>query len=137
VPSDWKPGELAQFLIAKFIIPGTGDASAAVNVSVLDNDGGGLLANLNRWRGQLGQPPLTDDDVAKLPTIDASGVKAVVAEFSGTDARAGKPARLIGVVLPLNGQTWFYKLMGDPDLVTHQKDAFVAFVQSAKYPAAK
>jgi len=43
----------------------------------------------------------------------------------------------VGVVLPLNGQTWFYKLMGDPDLVAAQKGAFIAFVQSAKYPAAK
>ena len=49
----------------------------------------------------------------------------------------GKPARLIGVVLPLNGQTWFYKLMGDPDVVGRQKDAFIRFVQSAQYPAVK
>jgi hypothetical protein len=137
VPADWKEGQLAQFLVARYVIQGTGDASAAVNVSQLDSTGGGLLANLNRWRTQLGQPPITDDDATALPTIDASGGKAVLADFSGTDARAGKPARLIGVVLPLNGQTWFYKLMGDPDLVARQKDAFIAFVQSAKYPAAK
>jgi len=38
------------------------------------------------------------------------------------------------VVLPLNGQTWFYKLMGNPAVVTAQKAAFIQFVQSAKYP---
>jgi hypothetical protein len=137
VPADWKTGELAQFLVAKFVIAGTGDAAAAVNVSQLNGDGGGLLPNLNRWRTQLGQSPITEDDAAKLATIDASGVKATVADFTGTDARSGKPARLIGVVLPANGQTWFYKLMGDPDLVAQQKDALIQFVQSAKYPAAK
>jgi hypothetical protein len=41
------------------------------------------------------------------------------------------------VVLPLNGQTWFYKLMGDTNVVGTQKDAFIRFVQSAKYPAAQ
>ncbi len=136
VPSDWKEGELTQFLLAKYVIQGSGDASAAVNVSQLDRDGGGLLANLNRWRSQIGQPPTTDDDAAKLPSIDASGAKGVLADYTGTDPATGKPVRLVGVVLPMNGQTWFYKLMGDPNLVAQQKDAFMAFVQSAKYPAA-
>ncbi len=136
VPAGWKPGELAQFLVAKFVIQGGGDATAAVNVSQLAGDGGGLLANLNRWRAQLGQTPLTEDEVAKLPTIDAAGAKATFADITGTDARSGKPARLIGVVLPLGGQTWFYKLMGDAGVVARQKDAFVKFVQSAKYPDA-
>jgi hypothetical protein len=123
-----------QFLVARYVISGSGDTSAAVNVSQLDGTGGGLLANVNRWRNQLGQPAITDDDAARLPTVDATGTKAVVADFMGTDARTGKAARLVGVVLPLNGRTWFYKLMGDPDLVGRQKDSFIQFVQSAKYP---
>ena len=137
VPAGWKEGELMQFLVARYVIQGAGQASASVNVSQLDGNGGGLLPNLNRWRTQLGQPPLTSEDAAKLPTIEASGEKAILADFAGTDARTGKPARLIGVVLPLNGQTWFYKLMGDPDLVGQQKDSLIKFVQSAQYPAAK
>jgi len=134
VPSDWKEGELTQFLVARYVIQGSGQASAAVNVSQLDGNGGGLLPNLNRWRAQLSLPAMSGDEAAKLPTIDAAGAKAVVTDFTGTDARAGKAARLVGVVLPLNGQTWFYKLMGDPDLVGQQKDSFLKFVQSAKYP---
>ena len=137
VPADWKEGELAQFLVARYVVQGAGGATAAVNVSQLAGNGGGLLANLNRWRAQLGQPPITDADAASLPVIPASGAKAVFADFTGADARSGKPARLIGLVLPLNGQTWFYKLMGDPDLVGQQKDALIRFVQSAQYPAAQ
>jgi hypothetical protein len=135
VPTDWKEGQLAQFLVAKFIIQGTGEAMAAVNVSELAGDGGGLLPNVNRWRGQLGQPPLTEEDIAKLPTIDATGVKATLVQINGTDPRSNKPASLVGVVLPLNGQTWFYKLMGDKEVVLQQIPAFTQFVQSAKYPA--
>ena len=55
---------------------------------------------------------------------------------SGTDSKTGKPARLIGSMLPQDGQTWFYKLMGDPGVVAQQKDAFTKFIQSAKYPDA-
>jgi len=136
VPAGWQEGPLAQFLIAKYIIAGTGDAKAEVNVSSLAGDGGGLAPNINRWRAQLGLAPATEADLAKLATIDASGAKATVVEFSGTNPRTSKPASLVGVVLPLGGQTWFYKLMGDAEIVAQQKDALVTFVQSAKYPDA-
>jgi hypothetical protein len=136
VPAGWQEGPLAQFLIAKYVIAGASGAQASVNVSSLAGDGGGLLPNVNRWRAQLGLAPVTDADLSNLPTIDASGGKATLIEISGTDARTGKPAQLIGLVLPLGGQTWFYKLMGDADLVAQQKDALVQFVQSAKYPDA-
>jgi hypothetical protein len=135
VPTDWQAGPLEQFLVAKFII-GSGDATAAVNVSSLAGDGGGLAPNVNRWCRQLGQPPLADDAVAQLPTVAAADTKATLVDISGTDARSGKPARLVGVVLPLGGQTWFYKLMGDANVVAQQKDAFLKFVQSAQYPDA-
>lgn len=134
VPAGWAEGPLAQFLVAKYLVAGPGNAEAEVNVSSLAGDGGGLAPNVNRWRSQLGLAPATDDDLAKLTTMDASGVKGTVVDISGINARTGKPAELVGVVLPLGGQTWFYKLMGDPDLVAQQKDALMKFVQSAKYP---
>ena len=70
VPADWQPAPLEQFLVAKYVISGPGGEQAAVNVSSLGGDGGGLLPNVNRWRGQLGLAPVTDADVAKLPAID-------------------------------------------------------------------
>ena len=135
VPAGWQEGELAQFLIARYVIKGDGAATATVNVSQLAGDGGGLLANVNRWRQQLGVTPITEADLAKLATIDAAGAKATLVEISGTNPRFGRPARLVGVVLPLGGQTWFYKLTGDAGVVAAQKAALIQFVQSAKYPA--
>lgn len=136
VPAGWQEGRLAQFLVAKYVIAGADGAQAAVNVSSFAGDGGGLLPNVNRWRAQLGLPPVGEADLANLPTLDASGGKAALIELSGTDGRTGKPARLAGVVLPLGGQTWFYKLMGDEQVVAQQKDAFIKFIRSAKYPDA-
>ena len=128
IPAGWEEGQLAQFLTARYVIKGESDTSAAVNVSQLSGDGGGLTANINRWRGQLGLAPISDEEAAKLPTIEANGVKAVLTDFNGTDARSGKPARLVAVVLPLSSQTWFYKLMGDETVVGAQKEAFIKFV---------
>jgi hypothetical protein len=53
--------------------------------------------------------------------------------MSGTDTKTGQKTRLVGVVVPQPGQTWFYKLMGNSQIVEQQKDAFTQFVQTAKY----
>jgi hypothetical protein len=134
VPAGWQEVSGGQFLIAKFTLTGAGGATAAVNVSSSTGEGGGLIGNINRWRGQLGLTSLSDGDVNKLVTaIDVQGGRASLVDLSGTDARTGQPTRLVGVMVPQSGQTWFYKLMGDAKVVESQKDAFTKFVQSVKY----
>jgi uncharacterized protein YbdZ (MbtH family) len=138
IPAGWQPSPPSEFLTAKFSIAGADGAAAQVNVSELAGEGGGVLANVNRWRGQLGQPPVTqEDDFSKMVgSIGLPHGLADIVDLSGTDAETGKPARLVGAIVPQNGQTWFYKLMGDGQIVAQQKDAFIQFIQSAKYPDA-
>ena len=130
VPAGWQEVAAGQFLVAKFNISGDDGATTAVNVSSSPGDGGGLAANVNRWRGQLGLPPVSD--ISTTP-IDVAGGKAQLVEMSGTNPQTGKQAQLIGVIVSQAGQTWFYKLMGDEKVVAGQKDAFTKFVQGAKY----
>jgi hypothetical protein len=137
VPSGWQSLPPSQFLLAQFSIQDSG-ARAEVNVSELAGEGGGLLANLNRWRRQLGLPPVDqEEDFSKMvDSLAVSGGQAEMVDLNGTNSKTSLPARLVGVVLPRSGQTWFYKLMGDPKLVAAQKDAFIKFIQSARYPDA-
>ena len=94
-----------------------------------------MLANLNRWRGQLGLAPVTDTDLSKqVQTLDVPGGKATLADIAGTDARTGQKARVFAAIVPQGSQTWFYKLMGNEQIVEQQKEAFTKFVQTAKYP---
>ena len=134
VPSGWQEVPGGQFLIAKFTFTGESGAAAAVNISRSPGEGGGLVGNVNRWRGQLGLAPLSEAEVNKSATaIDVQGGKASLMDLSGTDARTGQPTRLVGVMVPQSGQTWFYKLMGNAKVVESQKDAFTKFVQGVKY----
>ena len=134
VPAGWQEVFAGQFLVAKFMLAGNGGVTAAVNVSMSSGDGGGLAANVNRWRGQLGLTPLSSDALNKsVTTIAATGGVASLVDMSGTDARTGQPTQLVGVVVSQSGQTWFYKLMGDAKVVESQKDAFTQFVQGVKY----
>jgi len=137
IPSDWQSSPPSEFLLAEFSIAGTDGATAEVNVAELAGEGGGLAANINRWRGQLGLPAADEAEFSKtISTLKIPNGQATLSDFTGTDSKTGKPARLVGAIVPQNGQTWFYKLMGDGQIVAQQKDAFIKFIQSAKYPDA-
>ncbi len=134
VPSGWQEMPAAQLLVAEYAITGADGAKAEVNVAELSGDGGGLLANVNRWRRQIGLGAVDDSGLAGLTAfLDVTGGRATLVDLNGTDARTGQPTRLVGVIVPMNGQTWFYKLMGDAKVVESQKAAFTQFVQGVKY----
>ncbi len=134
VPTGWQEISGGQFLFAKFLIAGEGDAKAAVNVSSSAGDGGGLTANINRWRAQLGQGPWSEAELQKnTQEIEVTGGKGTYVELSGTDSSTDKPATTLGVKVVRSGSTWYYKLMGEPKLVAAQKDNFLAFVKGVKY----
>jgi hypothetical protein len=134
VPAGWQETAGGQFLVAKFLVSGGDSAQASVNVSMSAGDGGGLGANVNRWRGQLGLSPLAGAELNKAVTaIDAAGGQVSMVDFSGKDARSGQDARVVAAIIPQGGRTWFYKLMGNAQVVEKQKDAFTKFVQTAKY----
>ena len=125
VPSGWKVEAAGQMQLAKFSVPAVGDAKAEVMVSAFPNSTGGVPGNVNRWRRQIGLPPLDDAEAAALAQpLDDKLPDAVLVDMTGGDKQ------LIGAILPRNGQWWFYKLIGDPGAVAPQKDAFVAFVKS-------
>ncbi len=134
VPTGWKEVSGGQFLFAKFTIAGDAGAQAAVNVSTSAGDGGGLAANVSRWLGQIGKSPWTESELkANTKEIEVTGGKATLIEMTGTDGRTGQPAMIIGATTTQNGQTWFYKLMGDPKLAAAQRETFTKFVKEVKY----
>lgn len=135
IPPGWQEQPQPKMLLAKFRISGEGEARADVNISVEHGDGGGLLQNVNRWRGQLGLGPVEEAELGRLAQpLEVPDGKAVLVELGGTDVRTQQPARLIGILLPRGDKTWFYKLMGNEQIAEREKSAFIKFVQTAKYP---
>src|SRR5262249_34686987 len=95
--------------------------------------GGGPLANVNRWRRQLGLEPIDDDAQLQkeMRQLDAADGKASYVDLLGRDPTG--PKRLLGAWLVHGGRTWFIKMMGSPELVGKQRAAFEAFVQSIRF----
>jgi hypothetical protein len=104
------------------------------SATVLDGEGGGLLANLNRWCGQMGAPALADADLAGLERVQVAGVEGVLVRLErGAGATADANAeRLLGVVGQLPGRSVFVKLTGPRDAVDGQRAALLQFCDSLR-----
>jgi hypothetical protein len=129
VPDGWLETPPTQMLLARF--EAGGDAgNAEITVSMFPGDVGGTVANVNRWRGQIGLAPWDESEVKQaLTTLEVEGGYAAVVEM--LNEQSGK--RLIGVIWPRGTHTWFYKMMGDDAVVGEEKAAFIRFVQSVRH----
>jgi hypothetical protein len=131
-PTNWTVAPQSAMVVKSFTIAGPQGQAARVAVSSFPGDVGGTFQNVNRWRAQIGLPPIPE---SALPTvtqsIDVAGGKATLVDLSNPE---GKPARLAAVIVPRGASTWFYKLTGDAPVVAQEEAAFVKFAQTAVYP---
>jgi hypothetical protein len=130
-PGTWKEEPTTQMLLAKFSVSDK-DARADITVSSFPGDVGGLLANVNRWRRQVNLPAFGEAQLSSsTKNLKVQSENGTLVELENSD---GKSPSLIGVSLPHNGQTWFFKMIGDAKVVAREKDAFIKFVQNVKLP---
>jgi hypothetical protein len=104
-------------------------------LSMMPGEAGGLEANVNRWRKQMGLPEWSQEELAKLPTKKLFGHESTFVSFDGDfkgmgDAEAKKDYRMLGLVQPTPQFTLFVKMTGPKDLVAANEAAFDQFCQS-------
>jgi hypothetical protein len=128
-PEGWHQRPASQMVLASY---STAQGNV-VSVSVFDGETGGLLANVNRWRGQMGQGPIQGGDLGReVKTVDLSdGSKASAVDVSGTSPQTGKPGRLFGLIVTRGSRTWFYKMTGDSSAVASEAPKLVEFAGTA------
>jgi hypothetical protein len=109
-----------------------GGSSADVTVITMPGRTTADPANVNRWRGQVGMSALTAAEHSKLTPreVKVGGEAGQLYEFVGP-----KQGMLLVLVQRAN-QTWFFKMMGDADVVNKNRDKFAAFVLSVKFTGA-
>lgn len=104
-------------------------------LAMLPGGAGGVLANVNRWRKQMGQPELTEEDLAKLPKKTLMGIQGVYVTVDGAYTSVGaaeaKPDhRMLGIVASLGEAGLFVKMVGPKAVVEANTAAFDQFVAS-------
>ena len=124
IPASWKeeaPGAMQE---AKFT---AANGRAVVTVSIFPGETGGVRANVDRWRRQLGLGPISDEELPKVQApLDLPGATATVIDM------AGKEQRMVVALIIRGESTWFIKLLGEAAAVEAEKKAFLEFVKTAK-----
>lgn len=133
-PAHWKAGGQRPMRLATFEVPGGQNQVADLSISALGGSAGGLLANLNRWRTQqLGLPAATEAELPKLTTtVEVTGGTATVVDFAGAGEFKGE--RMLAAIVSRGDRTWFFKLSGPDAVVGPERDNFVKFLKSVKFP---
>jgi len=129
LPKGWSEmaGEGMRYATFKSPVPGKNEAS----VVVLPGAAGGELANVNRWRGQIGLGPIDETALAAARMVVKTKAGALnVYDF--TSEGQAKSRMVAGLLSTPDGNTWFLKLTGDAGPVAKAKPDFMHILESLR-----
>ena len=135
LPPGWQKLQASGMRLANLRPAGHPDAECTL--VILGGDGGGLEANVNRWRReQMGLEPLAPGAVQELPLMNLLGAGATRVELNGTYTNMGSEPHpdwgLLGAILVAERFTIFVKMTGPAALVAAETAAFDAFCGSLR-----
>jgi hypothetical protein len=136
-PSDWQRQPPSSLRLFSYLVPGSGGARCEVSLVMLGGGAGGILENVNRWRGQIGLKPLDESGLAR----ESQHLRTLLGEMTIVDMTGspekGDPlqdGRIIAGTLPLGEKTYFFKLRGNPELAGRRKQEFLKWIGTVRLP---
>ena len=127
LPEDW--AEVANTEPMRVATLSAGPENVEVSLSAFPGPAGGVLANVNRWRGQLGLDPV--DEAGLVETMESStghGATVAIVDLQSPDG----DRMLAAIVDPGDGHTWFVKAIGDTDPLESIIESFRVFSRSIR-----
>ena len=125
-PQGWKTAPSSGMRRASYLI-GAGRDQTELSVIALEGGAGGELANLNRWRSQLGLEPIGPEELdSSVKTIKSPAGSVRVFRLAGAEAA------MAAAKIELEGSTWFFKLSGGPRGVDAAWPQFEGFLRSLR-----
>lgn len=133
LPNGWTESRPGGMRFATLKPSATGKVD--VSVIMLPGPAGGELGNVNRWRGQIGLPPVDESGRAQM----RKEVKSKAGAVSLYDFASDGPDKqhMIAGLLFADGKTWFVKMVGDNDSVEASHGDFVKLLGTLRFPASK
>lgn len=124
-PANWAGENGGSGIVAAAFNASNAEGGARITATSLFNEGGGTLANINRWRDQLGLASVDSLDRQAKTDLGKGALMVDLTDAAGT-------RRMIAAVVPdaSSGQTWFFKLSGSVKGAEAERAAFEKFVRS-------
>ena len=128
LPKGWTEAGRSAMRYATLKVPAAGKVD--VSVVVLPGPAGGELANVNRWRGQIGLAPIDEGALATA----RQPVRSKAGEISLYDftSEGQVKTRMIAGLISVDGNTWFLKMVGDSAPVGATRPEFLHFLESLR-----
>ena len=133
-PPNWRQQPADPMRKASFVVEGENGAKVDISVTSLPGESGGLLANINRWREQLGLGAIESEQVESI--IEKRTVRDrqfVIVDLVNDQTTSKNKQRIISAIVSAKGATWFFKMTGEQALTAAQKPAFLEVLESAKF----
>lgn len=128
-PSHWETLTAGGVRRGSFKAANADGDTADISVIAFPGDVGGLSANLNRWRTQVGLSPLPEAEVqATIEHQDTPYFHLDFVNYLGDSN--GVPTRVAGAIMSHGGESWFFKIIGPATIVDAELGAFRAFLQT-------
>jgi len=128
LPEGWTETGASAMRFATLKLPVAGKVD--VSVVVLPGPAGGELANVNRWRGQIGLPPIDEAALAAARrTLRSKAGPVSVFDFT-SDGQV--KSRMIAGLISTSGNTWFVKMVGDAGPVGTAQPEFTRLLESLR-----
>jgi len=130
-PPNWEAQPLSQMRQASFLVKGNNGAVADVSFVSLGSAAGNVLENVNRWLGQLNQPPITEQQLGEMAQrLHTSLGDVTIVDLTGLpdNADPARDGRIIAAMVTTASATLFFKMRGNADLTEAQKGDFIKWV---------
>lgn len=129
VPESWSPSDGSSMRRASFSAPGP-EGNADVAVTSFPGDVGGLLANVNRWRNQIGLSPITEENLDKeIERLNVNGKEVILLYIENEEQNQATEAAIFNH----EDNSWFFKMTGPTETVENNASDFRKFVKSVKF----
>lgn len=133
LPKGWTEQLIRGMRYATLKPPATGTLD--VSVVVLPGAAGGELSNVNRWRGQIGLPPIDEAALGRARQVVKSKA-GNLAVFDFTSEGQAKSRMVTGILVAPDSSTWFFKMVGDVEPVAQSKPDFTRLMESLRLDSA-
>ena len=130
IPESWSVGNPSSMRLATYSASYP-KGVADVSITNFSGDGGGILANVNRWRRQLNLEPQSLDEINNLMLSETSGLGEY--NYIKIVNYEDQSSAFLCAIIAIKNSTLFIKLNASLEGINYLEQEFVSFCSSFNY----
>ena len=132
-PEAWTELAPTAFRKGNYLVEDADGGQVEITVSSFPGNVGGVLANVNRWRGQAGLSPITDEQLEdSLTNLTVEGQRGQLVDIL-PDSGYANATRILAAIFSYGEQSWFFKMSGPQSIVANERERFLSMINGLRF----